>query len=102
MVEVTLTGQRLGVEIVVADRGSGIDPAVMAQLFQFGSTTKGAHGNGMGLWTVKHIVTKHGGTIRADSKLGEGTRFTLWWPREHAVMSEWQAQRIDDAMPKLA
>jgi signal transduction histidine kinase len=83
-VEVVMTGQPLGVEIMVADQGSGIDPALMPKLFQFGSTTKGAHGNGMGLWTVKHIVTKHGGTIRVESKRGEGTKFTLWWPRDYA------------------
>jgi signal transduction histidine kinase len=100
-VEVALTGQRLGVEIVVSDQGSGIDPAVMPKLFQFGSTTKGAHGNGMGLWTVKHIVSKHRAAIRVDSKRGEGTKFTLWWPREYTVADEWQAERLD-AMPKPA
>jgi signal transduction histidine kinase len=84
-VHVTLTGQPLGVEIVVADQGSGIDPAVMATLFQFGSSTKGSSGNGMGLWTVKHILTKHGGSIGVESKPGEGTRFTLWWPRAYAA-----------------
>jgi len=42
----------------------------------------------MGLWTVKHIVTKHGGSISVQSKPGEGTRFTLWWPREYAASSE--------------
>jgi signal transduction histidine kinase len=84
-VSVTITGQPVGVEIVVLDQGGGIDPAVMQTLFQFGSSTKGARGNGMGLWTVKHIVTKHGGRIAVESKPGEGTRFTLWWPREYAA-----------------
>ena len=83
-VRVTLNGQPVGVETVVEDEGCGIDPVVMASLFQFGASTKGARGNGMGLWTVKHIVTKHGGNIRVDSKVGEGTRFTLWWPRVYA------------------
>jgi signal transduction histidine kinase len=87
-VHVTLTGQPVGVEIVVADHGSGIDPVVMATLFQFGSSTKGTRGNGMGLWTVKHIVTKHGGNIQVESKVGEGTRFTLWWPRVYAMGDE--------------
>jgi signal transduction histidine kinase len=82
---VTLTGQRAGVEIEVKDQGAGIDSALMPTLFQFGSTTKGAQGNGMGLWTVKHIVTKHGGTIAVQSKPGEGTTFTIRWPRVYAV-----------------
>jgi signal transduction histidine kinase len=91
LVRVALTGQPLGVEIVVEDQGSGIDPAVMSRLFQFGSSTKGSRGNGMGLWTVKHIVTKHGGTIGVESKLGEGTRFKLWWPRTYAAAGELNA-----------
>ena len=52
-----------------------------ALLFQFGATTKGDHGNGMGLWLVKQLVTRHGGTIEVDSKPGEGARFTVIWPR---------------------
>jgi len=87
-VQVVLTGQPLGVEMLVEDHGSGIDPGVMAKLFQFGSSTKGARGNGMGLWTVKHIVNKHGGSIRVESKPGEGTRFAVWWPRAYSAGSE--------------
>ncbi|HEY4381299.1 MAG TPA: HAMP domain-containing sensor histidine kinase [Acidobacteriaceae bacterium] len=89
-VSVLLNGQPVGVEIVVADQGCGIDPAMMATLFQFGASTKGMRGNGMGLWTVKHIVTKHGGRIGVESKLGEGTRFTLWWPREYAETNDFE------------
>jgi signal transduction histidine kinase len=82
-VRVDLTGQPLGVEIVVTDEGHGIDAELMPRLFQFGSSTKGQEGNGMGLWTVKHIVTRHGGTVRVESSPDAGTRFTLWWPREY-------------------
>lgn len=80
---ISLTGRPSGVEIVVADQGEGIDPEVLPTLFQFGASTKGDQGNGMGLWTVKHILAKHGGNIEVQSTLGEGTRFTLWWPREN-------------------
>ncbi len=86
-VRVDLTGQPLGVEIVVADQGHGIDPDVLDKLFEFGSSTKGNQGNGMGLWTVKHIVTRHGGTVNAKSTSGEGARFTIWWPREYVERS---------------
>jgi signal transduction histidine kinase len=94
-VSVTLTGKPAGVAIVVADRGCGIDAAVMPTLFQFGASTKGARGNGMGLWTVKHIVTKHGGSIGVESEVGEGTRFTLWWPRLYASGGEASQSRFD-------
>ncbi len=81
-VTIELTGKPSGVEIVVADQGSGIPPTLLPTLFQFGASTKGERGNGMGLWAVKHILQRHGGTIRAESKVGEGTRFLLFWPRE--------------------
>jgi signal transduction histidine kinase len=80
-VTVTLTGKPSGVEITVADRGTGIDPAILPQLFTFGVSTKGEKGNGMGLWAVRYILTRHGGDIRVASTQGEGTTFTLWWPR---------------------
>ncbi len=82
-VTVTLTGKPNGVEITVADRGSGIDPTILPQLFTFGVSTKGEHGNGMGLWAVKYILTRHGGDIRVASTPGQGTTFTLWWPRTY-------------------
>jgi signal transduction histidine kinase len=81
-VTIKLTGRERDVEVVVADQGSGIDPAVMGALFQFGRSTKGEQGNGMGLWTVKHILTRHGGDISVQSLLGVGTSFTLNWPRQ--------------------
>jgi chemotaxis protein histidine kinase CheA len=36
----------------------------------------------MGLWVVKQLVEKHGGSIDIDTRLGEGTRFTIVWPRQ--------------------
>jgi signal transduction histidine kinase len=82
-VTVTLTGKPSGVEIAVADRGTGIDPAILPQLFTFGVSTKGERGNGMGLWAVRYILTRHGGDIRVASTPGQGTTFTLWWPRTY-------------------
>ncbi len=90
-VRVEVTGKADGVEIVVADQGSGIDANVLETLFQFGASTKGDQGNGMGLWTVKHILTRHGGSVRVTSKRGEGTQFILWWPREHVVADSMQS-----------
>lgn len=80
-VTVSMIGRPDRVEVDVIDRGSGIDPAMIPILFQFGASTKGDRGNGMGLWVVKQLVDKHGGTIQLDSRPGEGTRFTIQWPR---------------------
>jgi len=81
-VSVSVTGKPAAVEVVIADEGVGIDPNVLPMLFQFGVSTKGERGNGMGLWTVKHILTRHGGDIRVASTPGKGTTFTLNWPRK--------------------
>jgi signal transduction histidine kinase len=70
------------VEIVVADQGTGIHASLLPTLFQFGTSTKGQQGNGMGLWTVKHILNRHGGSVGVQSEPGRGTEFRLLWPRE--------------------
>jgi signal transduction histidine kinase len=86
-ISLTLTGRADVVEVIVADQGVGIPAAALHTLFQFGSTTKGEQGNGLGLWTVRHILNKHGGEIQAESVPGEGTRFTLHWPRKFAAVA---------------
>ncbi len=77
---VSLAGRSECVEIVVQDQGAGIPPAQLPNLFQFGKTTKGEQGNGMGLWTVKHILDRHHASIDVTSRLGEGTTFVVRWP----------------------
>ena len=84
VVRVTMKAESDGVEIVVADSGVGIARERLPTLFTFGLTTKGAEGNGLGLWTARHIVTRHGGDIGVESEVGQGTRFTLWWPRKYS------------------
>ena len=84
-VEVKLTGRSEGVEIVVADQGSGIASDVLDTLFHFGATTKGEAGNGMGLWSVKHIMDRHSGSISVHSIVNQGTRFSLYWPHAFAT-----------------
>ena len=80
-VNIDVTGDEAGVKVSVTDHGVGIEPKLLPAIFEFGMTTKGAQGNGMGLWTVKRIVTKHRGEVDVHSVQGEGTRVDLWWPR---------------------
>jgi len=83
-INIDIKGGNDGVDVVVTDQGSGIDPQVFPSLFQFGVSTKGSQGNGMGLWTVKHIVSKHRGQVKVNPANGGGTRVDLWWPRAFA------------------
>jgi signal transduction histidine kinase len=80
-VTITLANIGSSVELSVTDHGPGIAPAQLPHLFDFGHTTKGKEGNGMGLWTVRQIVEKHGGSIGIDPDYHEGARFVVHWPR---------------------
>ena len=86
-VSIRLIGETDFVEIAVSDNGAGIDPAILPKLFQFGITTKGDDGNGMGLWSIKQILQRHGGEIRVESNPGQGTTFRLRWPRRYEVQT---------------
>ncbi len=80
-VTVTLNGHTEMVQVIVTDEGTGIAPEVLARIFEFGVTTKGAAGNGMGLWTVRQILSRHGGDVKINSTPNQGTRFDILWPR---------------------
>jgi two-component system, NtrC family, sensor kinase len=72
-----------GVEITVADTGSGIHPDHLSKLFDPFFTTKSVgQGTGLGLSVSQGIVQRHGGHIRVQSELGKGTRFFVWLPFE--------------------
>ena len=62
------------IDISVSDTGSGIDPAMMRNLFQSFFTTK-AQGMGVGLSVCRTIVEAHGGRIWAEPNEGGGTVF---------------------------
>jgi signal transduction histidine kinase len=71
------------VAVEVADNGKGIPPDVMPKIFDPFFSTKGpGQGTGLGLSISYKIINEHGGTIDAQSKLGEGTRFTVVLPLE--------------------
>lgn len=68
-----------GVEISVIDRGSGIDPKNLENIFNPFFTTKG-DGVGLGLAIVSKIIDEHGGQIAVESTKGEGSIFRVYLP----------------------
>jgi PAS domain S-box-containing protein len=68
------------VRLSVIDSGPGIAPDVIARIFEPLFTTK-SFGVGLGLPTVRQIVEQHGGTINVESRINEGSSFTIWLPR---------------------
>lgn len=77
---VTLSGQRW-LRIIIADSGVGMTDTVLANIFDPFFTTKDVgSGTGLGLSSCYGIVEQHGGTIEAESLLGEGSRFIITLP----------------------
>lgn len=77
IVEVALDG--LGVSVSVIDNGSGIPEELLDKVIHPFFTTR-AEGTGLGLAICKQIVEEHGGWMRLESRLGEGTRVTTFFP----------------------
>ncbi len=75
------TGQS-GYQLAVADSGAGISAENLRKIFTPFFSTKGASGTGLGLWIVRQIVQKHGGSLRIRSKPGRGTIVVLWLPQD--------------------
>jgi len=73
-------------EVSVADTGVGIAPADLRRIFEPFFTTKtgpdasGLGGTGLGLAVCRDIVEAHHGRLRAESRVGQGTTFTLRLP----------------------
>ncbi len=75
------------VKISIRDQGTGIPPEHLAKIFDPYFTTKQA-GSGLGLATSYSIIKKHGGFIRAESKLGKGSAFHVYLPALKDVLPE--------------
>jgi PAS domain S-box-containing protein len=79
------------VSIEVIDTGGGIPPEVLGRIFEPFFTTKPmGQGTGLGLPLCLGIVEGHGGTLRVDSKVGEGTTLTIELPVVAAPAGEAQ------------
>lgn len=69
-----------GVEIRVADTGSGISAEALPHIFDRFYKGAGSSGSGLGLTIARRLIEAHGGTIRAESRPGVGTTFVVSLP----------------------
>jgi two-component system, NtrC family, sensor kinase len=68
------------VELIIRDDGMGISDEHLAHVFEPFYTTKENGGSGLGLAISQNIVERHGGSIAVNSKMGQGTTFTILLP----------------------
>ena len=68
-----------GVWVSIADTGCGIPQERLNRIFEPFFTTK-KKGSGLGLMIVQRIVREHGGLIKLESHVGQGTTFRIWLP----------------------
>jgi signal transduction histidine kinase len=75
----TRCGQQDSIIITIADNGPGIPADKIDKIFDAYFTTR-VKGTGLGLAIVKHNAEMYGGTVRAESELGKGSRFVIEFP----------------------
>ena len=75
-----------GILITISDTGIGIEPDVLPEIFEMfrrgdSSMTHRYGGMGLGLYVVRRLLELVHGTIEVESKVGQGSIFRVWVPR---------------------
>jgi len=90
-IEISVQDRKDDVECYVKDSGMGIAEENLPKLFdkfqQFSRVSgPGERGTGLGLSIVKGLIKMHGGTIRAESRVAEGTKFIFTLPKSEEIV----------------
>lgn len=88
-----LAGNGSAVAVTVADTGHGIPPEHLGKIYEPFFTTKGERGTGVGLWVIRGILHKLGGSIEVTSSIEpgrSGTCFTVHLPASTSEMAAGQ------------
>ena len=93
--QIYLTLRQVGgdTQLGVEDSGCGIASGKLDMLFQMfhqidGSLARSHEGTGLGLFIVRELAELHGGSVRVESEVGRGTRFTVHIPARPADATE--------------
>jgi len=88
--------------LAIADTGTGIDAVVKDKIFDPFFSTKGDAGNGLGLSQVFGFMERAGGAINVNSKEGEGTLFSLYFPRYKQLTDSAKITNMTSIEPELS
>ncbi len=87
---------------IIQDNGMGMERETREKMFTLFFTSKGSQGTGLGLFIANRVIQQHGGTIKVESELQKGTRFTICLPRKKPEQplrvdgpGEWDNNLID-------
>ncbi|MHA7964187.1 sensor histidine kinase [Paenibacillus sp. CAU 1782] len=88
-IDIELRDSGSEIEISVSDTGIGMSQEQLPRIFERfyrgdSSRTQSVPGSGLGLSIVQSALSMHGGSIRATSEPGKGSRFTVALPKELA------------------
>jgi signal transduction histidine kinase len=87
-IRIALRNAADGCEVTVSDRGIGMSPEQVEQIFKkfyrANSSNAAVPGTGLGMTIVKYLVDAHHGRISIASQLGAGTAVTVFFPRSQA------------------
>jgi CheY-like chemotaxis protein len=77
------------VAVSVSDSGTGMSEAVLARAFEpFFTTKEIGRGTGLGLSQVYGVARQSGGSVRIDTRLGQGTTVTVYLPRAASSVAQ--------------
>lgn len=94
-INISLSKEKQQVRLEILDNGPGIPSEAIPHLFDRfyrvdGARSTRGNGSGLGLAIVHWIVDQHGGSVTAESQMGEGTVFTIMLPaleKEHKTLA---------------
>jgi len=87
LITITMSADESFVRVSVADKGPGMSVENQERIFErfyradSSRARTGEEGSGLGLSIVDAVMKGHGGSVSVESKVGEGSTFTLQFPR---------------------
>ncbi|MCD4715306.1 MAG: response regulator [Desulfobacterales bacterium] len=102
-ITIILEGMGEEVTLTVKDTGQGIPKENLKRIFEpFFSTKSPGKGTGLGLFVTRNIIEKLGGTIKVESRIGQGSSFSVKLPKYCEIKESLAQDERVDFLDKIA